>query len=198
MIFLLAIHPAFSFLFLSCPVIVYIKIVEFTNSYKTVRNILVQILPKTSHHIRKLFINFSPCSTMQHIHSMTTGVAIFTHCHHHHQAEPLPPLQLLFCSWQRWSPSCWQHRLPSRVFMDIVLTICIWTLIYASLSHMPSSYVYHTPPCCPIYYPVLVSCPLSSLLLQIFNYWYIPYCLVHVHLLWIRRIIVCTNILIDL
>ena len=36
------------------------------------RNVLAQNLPKTSHCIQRLFIEFSPCYTMQHIHSMTT------------------------------------------------------------------------------------------------------------------------------
>ena len=35
------------------------------------RNVLAQNLQKTSHHIQRLFIEFSPCSTMQHIHGMT-------------------------------------------------------------------------------------------------------------------------------
>ena len=39
------------------------------------------ILSKTSHHIQRLFVNFSPCSTMQHIHSMTAQMEMATSTH---------------------------------------------------------------------------------------------------------------------
>src|ERR1700733_12185489 len=78
-----AIFSAFILLFF-CPGIVHRKFVKFVTSYLVMKSmichkfirVVINVHPKftkASHYICRLFDDLSPCSTMQHIHSMTSS-----------------------------------------------------------------------------------------------------------------------------
>src|ERR1700733_15097665 len=84
-----------AFLSLSCcPSIFHRKFVKFVTSYLVIKfmichnfiRFIINVCPKitkASHYICKLFDDFSPCSTMQHIHSMTPSLNLGRHPHTH-------------------------------------------------------------------------------------------------------------------